>query len=257
MILLITSCVAPPMQPNLILSDPQIRCKETIKGLIFFIKSGTFDKIVLCDNSGFTFNNDELTALATNYNVSLEILTFVGDSSKVKERGKGYGEGEIMKYILENSYLLKTEDFFFKITGKLFVVNIEDIVKRINKRKNYFNITTLKWFGAIDTRFYGVNKQVFIDVLLCEYLKVNDKEMMWYEICFRDALKKASISFNSFPIYPIIYGLSGTQGVEFMRDDINYKYHELLTKLGVHNSFFSSFSSYILLKITALLTFSK
>ena len=239
MILLITSCVAPPMQPNLILSDPQIRCKETIKGLIFFIKSGTFDKIVLCDNSGFTFNNDELTALATNYNVSLEILTFVGDSSKVKERGKGYGEGEIMKYILENSYLLKTEDFFFKITGKLFVVNIEDIVKRIN------------------TRFYGVNKQVFIDVLLCEYLKVNDKEMMWYEICFRDALKKASISFNSFPIYPIIYGLSGTQGVESMRDDINYKYHELLTKLGVHNSFFSSFSSYILLKITALLTFSK
>ena len=95
MILLITSCVAPPMQPNLILSDPQIRCKETIKGLIFFIKSGTFDKIVLCDNSGFTFNNDELTALATNYNVSLEILTFVGDSSKVKERGKGYGEGAV------------------------------------------------------------------------------------------------------------------------------------------------------------------
>ena len=63
MILLITSCVAPPMQPNLILSDPQIRCKETIKGLIFFIKSGTFDKIVLCDNSGFTFNNDERSSL--------------------------------------------------------------------------------------------------------------------------------------------------------------------------------------------------
>lgn len=257
MILLITSCVAPPMQLNLILSDPQIRYKETIKGLDFFIKSGAFDKIVLCDNSGFTFNDDELTSLATSHHVSLEILTFRGDSSKVKERGKGYGEGEIMKYILENSRLLKTEDFFFKITGKLSVANIEDIIRKINQKKNYFNIVTLKWFGAIDTRFYGVNKQVFIDVLLYEYLKVNDGEMVWYEICFRNALKKARIAFDSFPIYPIICGLSGTQGIEYVHNDINYKYHRLLTKVGIHNSFFSSLSSYILLKITTLFAFKK
>ncbi len=41
---------------------------------------------------------------------------------------KGYGEGEIISYALNNSKYLKNSESFYKLTGGLTVENINDVL---------------------------------------------------------------------------------------------------------------------------------
>lgn len=254
MLLVITSCINPPKQENLALTDPVARWKYTESSLNKIFQTGLFDKIVICDSSNFRFDK-EIETLAKTYNVNLEILSFWGDSNQVSKQGKGYGEGEIMEYFINNSVLLKEEDSFFKITGRLYVENIYEIINEIKPGKNYFNITSLKFFKSIDTRFYKINKEDYIHYLLYAYHEVDDNNNLWYEVIFRNHLRKAP--FSQFPILPVIRGVSGTHGKDDFNDDTLFKYKKFLTKIGLHNSMFGAVTSYIILKIESILNYEK
>ncbi len=247
MILIITSCIAPPPQDNLALSEPKKRLQYTKESLKKILCSKVFDKIVICDNSSYTFGNS-ITEEALRNGIKLEVLSFMGDFDKVKDQGKGYGEGEIMEYVINNSVLLKDENVFCKITGRLYVDNIDKILKRISYNKNYFNILTLRFWKSIDTRFYIIKKSDYVKFLLHTYKYVNDKNNQWYEMKFRDSLKYAE--FHQFPILPIIRGISGTHGKDDFKKDILYYFKVLLTKAHIHNTLFGAISAYIVLKIT-------
>jgi hypothetical protein len=126
--LIVTSAIHPSENvPYLRLTDPQQRLFQTYCSLICWIRQRHITNIVLCDNTGTDHAFSGLAALAEQHNKTLEILVFRGDHEETCLRGKGYGEGEIMKHVIEHSRLLKEDTAFYKITGRIFVEEFEAI----------------------------------------------------------------------------------------------------------------------------------
>lgn len=233
MILVMTASVKTAKINQLCIRDTEIRLKQYCDALRFYIKSKKFDKIVFCDNSNYGYEYDEEQRLAKKKNVLLEILKFSSNYELVEKYGKGYGEGEILKYVIENSCLLKEEEYFYKVTGRLIIKNISALVKK-NNMTACFN-RNLYADKSFDTRFWGIKKNDYIQCLLESYKRVNDDNGRYLEMCYKRDLEKATISYKSFNKFPIINGYSGT---------IGKKYHEVTWYTKIVYDFLCFFNIY-------------
>ena len=212
MLLLITGCIN--VSKDMIyttIKDKDRRLngyKQTVK---WAIKETNFDKIIFCENSNYNFDKNCYEKLAKEYNKEFEYLTFKGDTSTTNKKGKGYGEGEIIKYVLNNSKLMKDEDYFYKLTGRLKIININDI---INSSKKTFFVRS-KLANAVDLRFYGIQKKIFLEVLYDSYINVDDPNYYYLEHVYYDELKKHKVKYRTFCRRPIFAGFSGSTGEKY------------------------------------------
>lgn len=213
MILIMTASVSPAKIRQLSLRDVDERLKQYCSALQFYIRSKRFDKIVFCDNSNYDYEYLLEKKLAEEKGVLLEILKFTSEYNLVEKYGKGYGEGEILKYVLSNSYLLQTEEYFYKVTGRLIVKNISKLVKK-KETCTRFN-RNLYANKSVDTRFWGMAKQQFTQYLIDSYKKVNDENGIYIEKCYKIDLEKNRIDYKPFRCFPNICGFSGTIGKEY------------------------------------------
>ena len=217
MIIIITATIAPGKDVGqLTIRDENERLNQYIQALEKTIKFKPNAKIVFCDNSGYDTNAfDNVRKLAEENDVRLEIMSFKGDSKKVAERGKGYGEGEIVKYVLENSHLAVGEDYMIKITGRLVVDNISIIVNEAKKNRIYFNVPNLHRKDILDTRLYAMPKDIFDQYFSNGYKNVNDKVGYYLEKVYKDIVLENNLRTRNFPKYPRIVGKSGTGGIDY------------------------------------------
>jgi hypothetical protein len=175
------------------------------------------DRIVICDNSGFDYSEiEEIKQKATEQKKTIEFLNFHGDSDKILKLGKGYGEGEIMEYVLLNSKLIKPDEISFcKVTGRILILNIDAILKNTFLNENYFQRMHINPFAAeerVDTRFYQCTLKTFKDYLFEAYQLVNDNEGNYLEHVYHDQLKVYNVDYRSFNKLPRIEGVSGSTG---------------------------------------------
>ena len=109
-VLIITGCIQPnPNIPYLILKDSTVRLRQYINCIEFYILNSCFDIIIFGENSAYFYNDKILKEMAFSKRKEFEWLSFLGDQDMVLKRGKGYGEGEIIKYVLltQTSHLNK------------------------------------------------------------------------------------------------------------------------------------------------------
>ena len=90
-VILLTGCINPNGMPFTQLTDTSDRQKQYVDAIHYYINN-TDCKIVFCENS-----NTDINTLFKNKQDRLEILTFAGNQDK--QRGKGYGETEIIEYV--------------------------------------------------------------------------------------------------------------------------------------------------------------
>jgi len=193
-------------------------------------------QIVICDGSGFDFS--EIVAKKFP-EANIECLFFENNRELVALYGKGYGEGEIVKYALENSKYLKDAQFFAKCTAKLWVSNFFKCLKDAGGPfscncvfSNYKSVFKLK-FEHIDTRFYITNKLFFLENFASAYLNVRDQEGHYLEHCFRDVVIEKKLNKIITPIFPIIEGVSGSSGVKYsnsIKNKIKFSIKRLILK---------------------------
>lgn len=210
--LLITGCISPNKEQSfLFLKDIEERLKQYIDSILYYLRYSSFKMIVYCDNSNFFYDNiDWICSEAERHGKQFEWISFLGDDGKIVKCGKGYGEGEIIEYALENSKLLRESKAFFKVTGRLKVLNIDYILRRIkSENKNYFNRDIYSGRKGIDTRFYCVNTEFYRNNLLKVYygLDVVNRSL---ENAFWDALKQKE--YKNLPAFPKVDGISGGNG---------------------------------------------
>ena len=213
MILVMTASIAAAKISQLSLKDTQTRLKQYCTALQYYIKCKKFDKIVFCDNSDYSYRFNGERELAREKHIQLEIIKFKSDYKNVEKYGKGYGEGEILKYVIEHSQLLAEEEYFYKVTGRLIVRNIAALIRKENE-KGQFN-RNLYAFKSLDTRFWGMKKSDYIDVLMESYKSVNDDRGRYLEMCYKKDMENLSIPYKSFRVFPIIEGYSGTAGIKY------------------------------------------
>lgn len=210
MILIMTATVVPAQIHELCLRDAETRLQQYCSALQFYIRCKKFDKIVFCDNSNYEYEYIKEKNLAKKRGVLLEILKFTSDYRLVEKYGKGYGEGEILKYVVLHSDLLKDEEYFYKVTGRLIVKNISHLVKA--KEREACFLLNLYAYHSLDTRFWGMEKKVFAQYLMESYKKVNDEQGKYLEMCYKEKLERNGVSYRPFRLYPCIKGYSGTVG---------------------------------------------
>lgn len=214
--LLLTGCIAPAKEVYALqLKDSDIRRQQYLEALRFYIEKTNIKKIVFCDNSNAE-EIKEIVELALKNKKDFEWIAFQGDVQKTIENGKGYGEGEILKYACENSKLIQTCKYLSKVTGRLKITNLNSILRMTKDNKNYFNIyinRTNRYYA--DTRFFIIKIEDFHKYLLYEYEKVNDRQGETLEVCFALKIIDSMIPYKRFPTYIGYEGISGSTGLRY------------------------------------------
>lgn len=215
--ILLTSCVI-VSDHSVSLKDENSRIRLTIESIEKWLAISSDLRLVICDGSNFDFSKIILEKFAK---AKIECLFFENNKELVGLYGKGYGEGEIVKYALLNSVYLKESDFFAKCTAKLWVENFFECLEYWNGSflcKGYFsNVFSFKktQFSYVDTRFYLVNKSFYLKNLVSAYLNVGGEQGLSLEHCFRDVILKEKYKKIMFNVPPVICGVGGGSGTYY------------------------------------------
>jgi hypothetical protein len=215
--ILLTSCVI-VSDHSVSLKDKNSRIRLTVKSIEKWLTISSDLRLVICDGSNFDFS---MIVLEKFPKANIECLFFENSKKLVGLYGKGYGEGEIVKYALLNSIYLKESDFFAKCTSKLWVENFFECLKCWNGTflcKGYFsNVFSFRktQFLYVDTRFYLVNKSFYLKNLVFTYLNVGTTQGLSLEHCFRDVILKEKFNKVMFNVPPVICGVGGGSGTYY------------------------------------------
>ncbi|MBR0440133.1 MAG: hypothetical protein IJK27_05225 [Bacilli bacterium] len=167
--------------------------------------------IVFAENSGADISCLFEDAIKSG---RMEYISFYGNQNK--ERGKGYGECEIIQYALEHSFLINKSNckYIVKITGRLKIKNIKTLIS--------FH-TFLSWkhsticsinsnFSFPDSRIIIASKE-FYYFFLKKKEYIDDTKGYFFEHALCDTLKEyKKFPFSPFIIQPQIEGISGSTG---------------------------------------------
>jgi hypothetical protein len=215
--ILLTSAIT-ATAPFTKMTDASERVKATLRALSNWMALCSDTNFVLCDGSGYDLSRD-LKTCGTIDSGRIEVIAFENDREQVKIKGKGYGEGEIVRYALEHSEILKSADSFAKCTGKLWVDNYWSC------RKAYNGTAAFSYFGflkvhAVDTRFFIVRRDFYQANLLMSYARCDDAHGKYLENAYLDSLAGVARQRWMLPVYPRIRGLSGTSGKEYQSSNL-------------------------------------
>jgi hypothetical protein len=226
---LITTANKPPKDvPFLQMTNVAMRY-ITAKASVFFWAAHRIEKIVIADATGGSLLDDEEILLLKQMGVDVEQISYCQNEDVIKLKGKGYGEGELIKFALENSIFLRGENNFFKCTGKVYCRNFETILQMI-KRKNIQNIfwrhlgegdSFQKW---ADMRFFYTTKKFCEENIIPAYLKSDDHIAAAEYFCFNVLNEKLP---TAKALRPMLSGFAGGTGKQYFDLslgilDINY-----------------------------------
>ena len=212
-ILLTSSVIA--MDPTVALKSKESRIFHTLESIEKWRQISPNSHFVICDGSDYDFSdllNKEFPSL------KIESLHFMNNVDLIQKHGKGYGEGEIIRYALDNSIFLREADWFVKCTAKLWVENFNSCILQWNKKfvcKAYFaNVFSLRRsvLEYIDTRFYMVDKDFYLNNFSNAYKNLSLDDGSSIETEFLRVLVDKKLDHCMFRVPPIISGVGGGSG---------------------------------------------
>jgi len=233
--ILITTCIS-SSDPFTNLNDPKKRLFHVLEGIEKWLEINPDLRLVLCDGSNFDFS----PIIKIKFpNANIECLYHQNSIKEIIKQGKGYGEGEIVKFALSNSKFLAASDVFIKCTGKLWVTNFCNCLNEWNGKfmadahfSNIFNFRSTK-IEYVDTRFYIVEKQFYIENFLNEYLITGFQKNRSLENIFLNAVESLNLKNFIFSINPIICGVGGGSGEYYknnLKRNIKKKFKKIFLK---------------------------
>ncbi|WP_026653825.1 hypothetical protein [Butyrivibrio proteoclasticus] len=236
MIIIVTGTIAPSSGiKQLELRNTNERLLQYKSALVSLLISKPNASIVFCDNSGFdTESFMDIQSIAKDNRIKFELLSFKGNDEAVIKHGKGYGEGEIIKYVLTNSRLAKDDNYMIKLTGRLQFVNISDLVKRVQTDRIYFNVPNRRNRKIYDTRIYAMPIDVFKTYFIEAYKRVDDNKGYYIEHSYTDVILENQIMTRNFPVYPRIVGNSGSGGFRYEYKEWKAKIKDLASKTNFY-----------------------
>lgn len=232
--ILLTSSVI-PHDTGVALTDSQERTRLALESVKEWLKIEPTLRIVLCDGSGFDFSS----LIAKNFPLaSIECLHFDNNASLVKQYGRGYGEGEIVRHALVNSKSISEAGCFVKCTSKLWVENYLECLEHWNGNLlfkgvflNAFSLFKPTEFAYIDTRFYIANCDSYRQFFESAHAQINKDLGHGLEECFRDVILKNKIEKILFRIPPVICGVGGGTGTYYKNTSIRKLKEKLRLKI--------------------------
>ena len=213
-VILLTGCINPNGMPFTHLNDVSERQKQYVDAIHYYI-SNTDCEIVFCENS-----NTDISPLFENKQERLEILTFSGNQNK--QRGKGYGEAEIIDYALQHSSFIQDNCIIIKITGRLIINNIRQIINSQTSKHDFVTCLFHSDLKFADSRIFCGTVPFYKEFLINKE-KMNDGKGVFFEHVLASAVLESSFRFIPFVQEPLITGISGTTGESYQETTPNKK----------------------------------
>jgi hypothetical protein len=191
-----------------------MRMMHTIESISEWLRIDPHIQIVICDGSGFDFAE---TVKVNFPAANIECIFFNNDAEQIKRHGKGYGEGEIIRYAIEHSRLMNESEVFIKCTAKLWVANFNQCLLQWNQQficGAYFaNVFSYKKTALqfIDTRFYITRKDFYVQHFSAVHIQLGNTAQS-IEDAFLDVIQDKKIQHILFRTPPVICGVGGGSG---------------------------------------------
>lgn len=195
------------------LKDPLVRYNQYIETLKKYITLSDFTNIVFCENSWYPIGDKEiLMKLAEQHWKKLEIVQYTGNHAKAVQKGRWYGESEIIEYAIKHSELIQNEWSFIKITWRYWCANINSIIaKTEGGNDTYFSkLMPISLFKldtkAINTALFKTTVAFFNTHLAWAGEEVDDTHIVFLEHVYYKRLMKVKNLIHSLPHYPKMRG---------------------------------------------------
>ena len=222
-VLLLTACVNPGGMSYTLVQNPKEREEQYVSAIQYYIDNTHF-KILVVENTGVDLEH------YFNCEPRLEFLSFNGNDYN-KLLGKGYGEGQILKYAYDFSRFISDCSFVVKITGRHIVTNLNQIVFLLNasgKISNcFFSGVVYKDLFEIISDCYICSSEFYPEFLLKNIEECNDSKGVYFEhILFKSFLsaqEKRHYRFIPFPLPISQSGVSGSGNYCFKRHSMKIK----------------------------------
>lgn len=185
-VLLVGSAIRTPKAFQSI-TDHDERLLQTLCGLVSWIRDTSVSTIVFCDGSEPVYDFSRIVAYAAEHGKTLEILLFRKENDKHDTHGKSHGEGRVLEHALLHSAHLHDGGNFYKVTGRTFIRNFDEIkiehaaddVVFTGPASTLMPVgTSTDAFGprSVWTQFYKCGVAFFKDHLMAAYEGTHDKE---------------------------------------------------------------------------------
>lgn len=220
--ILITSSVI-AMDKTVHLKDEKLRIFHTLESIGRWLEIYPQAQLVICDGSGFDFSSLILKEFPQ---ANIECLFFNNDANMIHLHGKGFGEGEIIRFAIENSQVISNSSWFAKCTAKLWVDNFLDCVHAWNGiflcQAFFSDVFSFKktQLQYVDTRFYLVDKNFYIKNLLNSHIDIGGSSGISIEDRFLELIQKERLERVFFSTPPIVCGVGGGSGKYYKNSTI-------------------------------------
>lgn len=256
-VLLLTACLNPDGMSFTKVTDPEIRKEQYVTALRFYLKH-THYPVVFCENSG----NDLSPVFPEEISSGrLEVLTFAGN--KHKEKGKGFGECEIIGHALQHSQIIRqclgqskvthTDLLVVKITGRLIIKNIEDIIKkRLPLQKDEELVCKMDTFSMFASSEVFIASLGLLNAIVDNKERLNDNKGFWFEHLLAKLAMEMQCHYFPFYTEPLVQGISGSEGKSYRarqrttREKWEYRYTSLHNTVMYYHKVVPNRYTYIL-----------
>ena len=214
----LTATITPP-QAAVTRNDPQVRLQDYLGSLEFYLSMPTavVDRILFVDNSGSDLTPIEQFVRLRAADKVVELIGFEGNDHAVSH-GKAYGEFKLMDFGIEHTSLLTENDHFWKVTGRLRVLNLADVIAAVTTHydvlcdlHNFPFVGTGKVFDNrwMDLRLFSCTHSAYKKLFAgrCEEFGPHMNQDVLY-----DLVMEARNRMNILPRFleqPVISGFSG------------------------------------------------
>jgi len=163
----LTATIAPP-QPAVTRNNPRVRLQDYLASIEFYLSLPTdiVDRILFVDNSGSDITPIEEFVRKRGSDKAVELISFAGNDHPVNY-GKAYGEFKLMDFGLEHTSLLSESDYFWKVTGRLKLLNLADMVASVTN--DYDVLCDLHNFPFVGTGKPFANRWMDLRVFSCTH----------------------------------------------------------------------------------------
>lgn len=195
------------------LKDASIREQHYLEAIVHYYQE-TDISIVVVENTGHDFSPKLPASIGSSNRI--ELLSYAGNNFP-KEKGKGYGELELMSYALQHSKLIKDDTSVIKVTGRYKVINIKDFVR--SARNPDYHACQASYFRGQRKAFSGIftiTKSFITDYFLKNHELMNDTKGIYFEHVLADTFLDYLADghdYSLLPSYPRIAGISGTDNL--------------------------------------------
>lgn len=218
--LLLTACIEVQNKALVKRNDTESRLRDYQMSLRKWLtKQDSIKNIVFVDNSGYSLDSlKEIAKKENPYNKNVEFLSFLYKPEQ--DADISLGELLIIDYGLKHSTLLSLADRFVKVTGRIFIRNIDNIVDGLEE--DFHAVSSFSEnLCYVDSVIVAFDKKLYIekvsDYAIQNVRNANSKKMD-FERVYALAIHKAILDdfrWYPFPFEPIIDGMSGTKNVRY------------------------------------------